>query len=465
MSDQLKKVKVKIKGMHCANCEVLIERKFKEVAGVEKVRASRGGGQAVLYCSADPNPRELEQSIAEHGYHVTAVGDDRFGTEGPSAHGARHYAEIGGIALVVVAAYILLQRLNIIPTGWGVSDGTTYGVIFAVGLIASVSTCMAVTGGLLLAISARYGERHPELSQSQKLKPLLYFNAGRLIGYPLFGAAIGAVGSALTLSTTANGVITILASVAMIVLGMQLLHLFPSLQRMSLVPKALSHKIHDLTGSDSRFAPFTLGGLTFFLPCGFTQALQLYVLSRGSASAGALIMLFFALGTLPALLSVSIISTALRGSAQRYLLKFAGVIAVLFGILNVQNGLNLTGVTVQASTLFNQNQGSDVAATAAPIVDGVQVIKMVVTGIDYEPANFTVRAGIPVRWEIDASRAAGCMSAGIVASRLGIRSALSRSNITTVAFTPKTAGTYGFSCPMGMGTPGAAITVVDQPSS
>ena len=29
MSQPLKKVKLKIHGMHCANCEVLIERKFK----------------------------------------------------------------------------------------------------------------------------------------------------------------------------------------------------------------------------------------------------------------------------------------------------------------------------------------------------------------------------------------------------------------------------------------------------
>jgi sulfite exporter TauE/SafE len=71
------------------------------------------------------------------------------------------------------------------------------------------------------------------------------------------------------------------------------------------IPKFLAHKIHDLSTRGTKGAALALGASTFFLPCGFTQALQLYVLSKGSFVIGALTMLAFVLGTLPALTSLS----------------------------------------------------------------------------------------------------------------------------------------------------------------
>ena len=37
-----------IKGMHCAACEVLIEKKLLEIQGVKSVEASTGKGRAVI---------------------------------------------------------------------------------------------------------------------------------------------------------------------------------------------------------------------------------------------------------------------------------------------------------------------------------------------------------------------------------------------------------------------------------
>ena len=76
----------------------------------------------------------------------------------------------------------------------------TLGLVFLIGLVASVSSCMAVTGGLLVAAAATYNDNTPGLTGFQRLKPHLYFNAGRILSYTLLGGAIGAIGSALTLS-------------------------------------------------------------------------------------------------------------------------------------------------------------------------------------------------------------------------------------------------------------------------
>ncbi len=51
------------------------------------------------------------------------------------------------------------------------------------------------------------------------------------------------------------------------------------------MPKRFGHTIHDLAERDANGGAFVLGAATFFLPCGFTQALQLYVLAKGSFTA------------------------------------------------------------------------------------------------------------------------------------------------------------------------------------
>ena len=110
------------------------------------------------------------------------------------------------------------------------------------------------------------------------------------------------------------------------------------------VPKAVAERIHGLAERGNNQTAFLLGGLTFFLPCGFTQALQLYVLAKGDVLTGGLIMLAFALGTLPALLSLSALSSFAKGVFQRRFLKIAGAAVVVLGLLNIQSGLVLSGI-------------------------------------------------------------------------------------------------------------------------
>jgi len=76
--------------------------------------------------------------------------------------------------------------------------------------------------------------------------------------------------------------LTIAASIVMILLGLQMLRLFPALTRLiPTMPKAISHRIHDLAERRTKAGAFVLGAVTFFLPCGLTQALELYVLAKG----------------------------------------------------------------------------------------------------------------------------------------------------------------------------------------
>ena len=97
-------------------------------------------------------------------------------------------------------------------------------------------------------------------------------------------------------------------------------------------------------------------------------------------------------------------------------------------------------------------QSQDVSGLA-PMVDGKQVIKMTVFATDYTPSSFTVKAGVPVRWEITSSGQPGCDSGAVVSSILPNGSVYLNPNKDQVAvaeFTLQNAGSYKFACPMGM---------------
>jgi sulfite exporter TauE/SafE len=373
---------------------------------------------------------------------------------------SRDYIEIGAAFLIIVAVLLALGHLDLLPKQFGVSETMSYGLVFVIGLVASVSSCIAVTGGLLVAVAAKYTEASAALTPVQRMKPHIYFNAGRILSYTLLGGAIGALGSALTLSPEINGLLTLVASAVMILLGLQMLKLLPALTRfLPTMPKSFSHFIHDLAERDTNGGAFVLGAATFFLPCGFTQALQLYVLSKGSFAIGALTMLAFSLGTLPALLSLSAMSSVASGSFQRHFLKFAGAAVIVLGIANIQYGLVLTGSAMNVASVKPETPPVEMSPPLMTATQGKQVVVMRIDGFSYIPNRFTVKQGVPVEWRIDASEAAGC-GRFLLAPRLGIRKLLSDRSTTTISFVPQETGEFGFNCGMGMMTPGSKFTVV-----
>jgi sulfite exporter TauE/SafE/copper chaperone CopZ len=444
---------VDIEGMHCPNCETIIELRFKTLTGVQAVVAHNPSCTATVTHDGSVDIPALQQSLGDEEYRVVPAG------EGRKRNSPRDYAEIAGAFVIFVALWLGLRQLNLIPERLGVSEDTTYGLAFLIGLVASVSTCMAVTGGLLVALAAKYNNATGAMPGRERLKPLIYFNAGRIIAYTLFGAVIGALGSAFTLSPGASGILTLVVSGLMILLGLQMLRLLPAFGRlMPNTSKKFSHWLHDIAAKDVKEGAFLLGAATFFLPCGFTQALQLYVLASGSPLTGALTMLAFALGALPALMSLSAVSSFARGGFQRHFLRFAGAAVIVLGVLNIQYGL----------TLANANM-RDVVASAAPPPEiigqtpipqqGAQVLNMTVSGFEYSPNRFTIAEGSPVEWHIDGAAAAGCGRV-LIAPGLGVRQLLEHGGETIIRFTAPAPGEYAFNCGMGMMTENSAITVV-----
>jgi sulfite exporter TauE/SafE len=307
-----------------------------------------------------------------------------------------YWVELAGILALILIVSRVFAWLGI-DTSFAPSQGVvSLGAVFAVGLVASSSSCIALAGGLLLSFSAAWRDTHASETRWQRLEPLLLFNAGRLGGYFVLGGAVGVAGEAFSLSSRLTGILTLALAAVMIWLGLSILHILPRRMCRIPVPHSWSGKLQRFSHRGTAATAVFLGALTFFVPCGFTQSMQLVALGSGGFLRGGLIMLAFALGTLPSLLGISLLSSLTEGAFSRWFLRLSGVLVLLLGLLNIQSGLLLLGIDVQTAAArvigvaqIHPTNDPNVTINA----EGKQIIAVTVTDQGYIPDTFTIQKG------------------------------------------------------------------------
>lgn len=388
--------KVAIDGMTCRDCEKLLRQKFKLVHGVKRASVHADRGTANIYFTPGERPlwEDLQAAVESAGYQLRRLDEQPSVIEPPH----KKWMEIGACLLIIFALYQLFQAFDLVSLAPSIAGASTFGGILLIGLVAGTSSCLAVTGGLLLSVAAKYNETHHSETKWQKFKPLLSFNIGRIASYFLLGGIVGLIGTSITLTPRMTGYMSVVVALVMVYLALSILKIIPKGSFPIRPPKAFSHWIANLSESKHPAAPFALGALTFFLPCGFTQSLQLAALASGSFVTGALTMGIFSLGTLPALIGISAISSAAQGSFSRLFLRFSGVLVFALALFNLNSGLLLTGVDA-AGIIANIGGSTPVYAGNDPNVtqtsDGQQIINMNIRGYGYEPRTVTIEAGKP----------------------------------------------------------------------
>jgi sulfite exporter TauE/SafE/copper chaperone CopZ len=429
--------KIKIKGMHCRSCEILLEQELGALKSVTKVKADANRGEADISFSSPVPFSDIERAVKAAGYEIG--GSEKLSLI--SKDGIL-YKNLAIAAVIVIALYFLANRFGLFKLGFEQKDGG-FMVALMTGLIAGFSTCMALVGGLVLGIAARHAEKYPNATAFQKFKPHLFFNLGRIAGFTIFGGLIGAIGSFFQFSNNLYGVLTIIIGIVMILLGLQLIQIFPALSKFSLkLPKSIAKAL----GFDRKEAEYSggraivLGALTFFLPCGFTQAMQMFAVSTGSFFLGALIMFLFALGTAPGLIGIGGLTSLFKNNKAKIFYAVAGLLVICFGIFNISNASRLIGGISNekpAQTVVNDN--SD-----------VQIVRMTQKRDGYYPDTLNVEAGRKVRWIITSETQITC-AASIVVPQYRISKQLKKGE-NIIEFTPTKAGEIPFSCSMGMFT-------------
>jgi sulfite exporter TauE/SafE/copper chaperone CopZ len=321
--------------MHCKACAALAETEMETLPEVHKAKASFKSQKAEVSGDfGEKTPEQIAEELSvvlkEHGYSLY-VEKTKYSAKW------EQFKIAAPIAIIFVALFWLLQKMGIVNLV--TSSEAEYGTAFVIGLVASVSSCMAVVGGLVLSMSATFAK------EGDKIKPQIMFHGGRIVSFFILGGVIGAIGSAFQLGGTGTFILSFLVGIILLVLGINLLDVFPWAKRLQpTLPGFLAKKIHGLKNASHFLTPLLAGAVTFFLPCGFTQSMQIYALSTGSFFSGAMTMLLFSLGTLPALLVLSFSSLSVHGKSQSgVFFKTAGLIVLFFGLINILNSLAAIG--------------------------------------------------------------------------------------------------------------------------
>ncbi len=326
----MQKITLHVSGTHCQACKIYIEDTLNEYNGIYNTTVDLQQKTVSFETDLDTPTETLVQSltrrIQNNGYILSVEKT----TESQKSGVLWQAVPIG---LSVLTVFFLIQKSGILNFGFG--GNMTPATSFTIGLIASVSSCLAVVGGLVLSLSATVSQ-----DNVPDKKPMMLFHGGRLFGFAILGGLLGSIGDIISVSLTTTTILGMIAATVMIILGLNLLGIFQKHITLPANTFTFFRQIEHKT-----LAPLFVGVGTFFLPCGFTQAMQVVALSSGSFISGSLIMSAFALGTLPMLTLLSFGSTSFAQSKYAHVFfASAGVVVIGLGLFSLLSALAGLGI-------------------------------------------------------------------------------------------------------------------------
>lgn len=451
-----------VSGMHCASCELLIEKKLLEQKGIESVEAKTSRGEVTIeYEGEKPTADFLSKLFKEENYNFSDSLKDVIPGHEKNDLG---FVLIAGAVLIL--AFLGLNRLGL-GSLVSVTSKSSLPMFFVFGLLAGVSSCAALVGGMVLSMSKQWNEIYAEKKSTiQKLEPHLLFNVGRIASFAILGGVLGFLGKSIGVSFAFTSFLVLAVSVLMLLMGLQMLGVKYFQRFQFTTPKFITRYVANEKNFQGKWMPLLMGALTFFLPCGFTITVQGLALLSGGVINGSLIMLAFVLGTTPILFGIGFSSLKMSGNSHwsARFTKVAGILVLFFALFNLNSQLNVLGLK-SVNDLVSQKKISVSANENGfpPVIDGKQVLKMNASSSGYSPNYFKVQDGIPVRWEITDTGTSGCTNAVISRGLFLGQINLTPGQTSVREFTPEKAGVYKFSCWMGMIS--GTIEVVDKNSS
>ena len=453
--------------MHCASCELLIEKRVLKEKGVKAADASLGNGTLRVECDGRmPRTNELNTWFQSDGYTFSETKQVEkkepwlYVVEGKGIQMDMHILKKKIVILAQVAAVFfvlyLIERSGIAQYV-SLSEQSSLGVFFLFGLVAGASSCAALVGGILLSLSKNWNDRYGyDASMGKKMVPHFYFHGGRLFAYTLFGGVLGSIGKAVGLgNVTIFATITILVSGVMLLIGLQMAGVKWAERCQIRMPKFITRRIAGTQQTAGNQLPFAIGAGTVLLPCGFTLIAQGIALTSGSAVQGAMMLGMFVFGTMIPLLFIGM--ATVKGSKNpkrgRIFSFYAGIVLVIFAAYNINGQFNVLGIP-SVSDVFAKASVTD--RTNIKVVrnpQGVQVVTMIAKGFEYTfTSPSTIQAGVPTTLLVDNQGMQGC---GISLSARGLINGfvqLQPGQNTIDLGSPKK-GTYKITCAMGMVAP------------
>jgi len=212
--------------------------------------------------------------------------------------------------------------------------------IISIAFLGSFGHCIGMCGGIVMAYSNI--KINPELSKVSKSIAHFLYSLGRVTTYTILGAIFGYLGGVVIFSNTANGVLLIVAGIAMILAGLSLMGKMKSL---SIGGKSFAdtqfykNSFTKIMNSKSNTSFYLLGMLNGLLPCGFVYFFAITAASTASPMYGSLVMFVFGVSTIPAMFGLGILSSLnLAVNFRNMLVSLASIAVLFYGAFTMYNG-------------------------------------------------------------------------------------------------------------------------------
>ncbi|PIR66940.1 MAG: heavy metal transport/detoxification protein [Parcubacteria group bacterium CG10_big_fil_rev_8_21_14_0_10_36_14] len=436
------KIKIKIEGLHCESCKVLIETELGAREGVKAVSVDYATGQCDLeFDDAKISQERIFKAIEKLNYKVVKNSSEKKGLE---IRISNNMVIAVILLLVFVVGYFLIKNLGYLSVLSRLNENNIgYWLIFIIGLLASFH-CVGMCGGLVVAYTTKHQIKNNGKASSL---PHFQYNLGRVISYSLIGGVLGGFGSFFAINPTFTGIVTLVAGGFMILMGLSLVTNSKWLDKIKLkTPLFIARFLFSQKRAKKPKGPFIVGLLNGLMPCGPLQAMQLYALASGSIMRGALSMGIYALGTVPLMFGFGKFISLISQEKIKYALKISGIIVIILGVFMLNRGFVNFGYGM--GSIVPRQTTSQILNTTDKDAKGFQTVKMDLTFGGYSPNLLYIKRGVPARWIINVKQMSGCTNE-IIMPEYNIRKKLKYGE-NIIEFTPKKVGEIKFSCWMKM---------------
>lgn len=224
-----------------------------------------------------------------------------------------------------------------------------YITIFLIGFLGGFSHCIGMCGGFVMTYSLKIRENEiiKMPTRWQKISPHLLYNGGRILTYTILGEIFGLAGGTIGIIFAIRdlqGILQLSAGILMVLIGLDLAGWF-SIFRSGEYPgiKPFKKIATLLFRSVNRRNVFVLGLVLGLIPCGLVYVAGAKAAATRSISGGALTMLFFGLGTFPAMLITGFAADLVSQKLRTRLYRIAAVLVVILAIITVMRGIDNLG--------------------------------------------------------------------------------------------------------------------------
>lgn len=322
----MKKI-INISGMHCISCEILLEKGIKNIKWVNLISLSHKS----WIMEIDFEKKEDYDKV------VKIIEKNWFKVKNKSDNDNRIWNIISNInAILLIIVLIIISQFFDLYKYIPDTSTLSYSGAFLVWIIASISTCLAITWWIIIGFSKYIDSTHTRLWH---LKVQLWFQVWRILWFFLLWWILWLTWKIININFSFTAILTFVIWILLIYMWLNIMWIIPSLSKFWVhMPKSFVSKIEKLW--KPKYSPI-VWSLTFFLPCWFTQTMQLIAISSWSFWGWWLVMLFFALGTFPALFSVWLWSSYFKDKKLPIISKIIAAILVFFWITTISNSYNL----------------------------------------------------------------------------------------------------------------------------